>query len=596
MITKILKRVYKNTKVVTKRAVRKGGLLVRSMTYRPKKEKFTEGLQDVVDVISYSSLQEQQEYLMLNGKYLRVMMLVGYPYLATTNWLYNLINFASDIDISYHIERLEPTAALSRLTRKITELETTRRGLENQGKMVGEEIMGPLESAMTLRDKLVRAEERMFQLSIYAVLGASTLEELDKVTKMLEAELGAAMFVSKKAILRQLDGLQSILPRAENVLGQRRNMDTSTLALTLPFVSSELVYEDGILFGINKTNNSLVILDRFALNNANSITFAQSGAGKSYTTKVEILRQLMLGCEVIVIDPEGEYKDVCKKCKGTYIELSASSAQTINPFSVPLEITLEEHLAQSSQLFELLCEAQSASERAAVERSVIAIYKDCGWTMVGHRGTKTPLVKDLYQKLQQSGQGKLADRLGKYVEGALQRMFARDTNVELKNRLVVFDISNVAQQARPVMMTLIANFVNGAVRAKLKRRLLVIDEGWLVLESEQSAKYFAALTRRARKYYLGVNIITQQANDFLNNEYGQTIASQASLRVLLRQDTTSIDKVVEQFGLSETEEKYLLTAGRGEALILADGNHALVKIVASEAEHPLITTDPSERE
>ena len=400
---------------------------------------------------------------------------------------------------------------------------------------------------------------------------------------------------------QQLDGLQSILPRGENKLDQKRNLDSSSAALTFPFVSSELVQESGILYGINKSNNSLVIIDRFALTNANSIIFAQSGAGKSYTAKVEILRQLMQGAKVIVIDPEREYKQLAKSVNGTYIRLSAKSKEKINPFDFSTQtITGENALSQQiqdlTQIISLMVGNLSPEEKAVVDKALIKTYKKKGFTINGkNKVTKDfPKLKDFYQTLKTMKQKDLATNLEKFVNGSLSTVFDRQTNIKLNNRLVVFDIKDLPESIRPIMMMIVANFVNSEVKSKPQKRILVIDEGWLLLDNQDSAKFISGLTRRARKYFLGVSIISQQANDFLNSNEGRAIASQSALRILLKQDTTTIKKVSKEFNLSSYEEQFLLTCDRGEALIIADQNHVSVKIVASDKEHGLLTTDPRE--
>ena len=290
------------------------------------------GEQDQLDVISYAGLKEESSYLQINDRYVRTLFVSGYPYVASTGWLNMLINFNHNIDISYHIEQVDPLTALPKLNRKITELESTKRTMLKEGRVIGSEITDPLESAMELKDKIQRGMEKLFQVSIYMTISAESLNDLNKITKLLETVMQTRLFYIKPATFQQIEGLQSILPRSENKLAQKRNLDSSSAALTFPFVSSELVQESGILYGINKSNNSLVIIDRFSLNNANSIIFAQSGSGKSYTAKVEILRHLMQGTKVIIIDPEREYKQLAASVNGTYIKLSSTSKEKINPF------------------------------------------------------------------------------------------------------------------------------------------------------------------------------------------------------------------------------------------------------------------------
>lgn len=563
---------------------------------------FEFGQQDQIDLISYSGLSEESTYLQVGDTFVRTLFISGYPYVANVGWLNMLINFNHDLDISYHIEQVDPLTALPKLNRKITELESTKRSMLKAGKVIGAELTDPLESAMELKDKIQRGQEKLFQISIYMTISAKSLDELYKTTKVLETIMASRLFYTKIATFQQLEGLQSTLPRGENQLNQKRNLDSSSAALTFPFVSSELVQESGILYGINKSNNSLVIVDRFSLNNANSIIFAQSGSGKSYTAKVEILRQVMQKTNVIVIDPEREYKQLASSVKGTYVKLSATSKEKINPFDFSLKSfngknTLSEHIQDLTEIISLLVGSLSDEERAVVDKALIQTYKGFGITLRKKNfgeDQKFPLLKDFYKTLKQMKQKDLCNRLDRFVSGSLSTVFNAQTNVNLNNRLVVFDIKDLDESLREIMILATANFVHSQVKADPKKRILVIDEAWLLLQHEESARFLSGLVRRARKHYLGVTLISQQANDFLNQDYGRAIASQSSLRILMKQDTTSIKRVAQEFKLSEYEQQFLLTCDRGEALIIADQNHVAVKVVASKKEHPMLTTDPRE--
>lgn len=557
---------------------------------RPKELALTFGEQDQVDILSPEAIEEQADYLCIDGQYVRVLFVSGYPFVAQSGWLDSLIHFNHSADISYHIHEVDALQALPKLHRKITELESTRRAMMRKGAVIGSEITDPLESAMELRDKIQRGQEKLFQMSLYISLRENSLEELNKTSRILENALAARLFNLKAARYQQLEALQSVLPRGDDELNQKRNLDSSSAALAFPFMSSEFVEESGILYGVNNSNNSLVILDRFSLHNANSIVFAQSGSGKSYATKVEILRQLMQGTKTIVIDPEREYKNLTDSVKGTYIKLSAKSKEKINPFDLATthhtKDDLSEHTQDLTEVISLMAEGLSAREKAAVDKAILKIY--------ARAKKESPLLEDLYAELKDLGQLKLRERLEKYISGSLASVFNAQTNIKLDNRLVVFDIKDLPESLRQIMMMIIANFVQNTVKAQPEKRLLVIDEGWLLLEHEESARFVAGLVRRARKYYLGVSIISQQANDFLHSDYGRAIASQSSLRILMKQDSTTIKNVVSEFNLSEYEENYLLTCGRGDALIIADQNHVAVKVIASDKEHPLITTNPAE--
>lgn len=562
----------------------------RQRADRPKEFTIPFGEQDPMDIISYAGMEEQKDYLCIGDRFIRVLFISGYPYEAEQGWLNSLINFNRTADISFHIEQVDSNEALRKLQRKITELESAKQAKLKSSSIVGPDIDDPLSSAKALFAGIKRGQEKLFQVSVYVAITADSLARLHETTQTLIASLSARVFYTKIATYQQLEGLQSILPRAENELKQKRNLNSSTTALTFPFVSSELVQESGILYGVNNSNNSLVILDRFKLHNANSIMFAQSGAGKSYTAKIEILRQLTQGTHVIVIDPEREYQNLANSVSGTYIKLSAKSEQKINPFDLATtshdKEALAEHIQDLTEVVSLMVDGLNDEEKAAVDKAIIAVYAKAK--------KKPPLLADFYSQLHDLGQHKLCMRLERYTKGSLTDILDSHTNIQLNNRLVVFDIKDLPESLRQVMMMIIANFVQSQVKAEPKKRLLVIDEGWLLLEHEQSARFVAGLVRRARKYYLGVSIISQQANDFLGNTYGRAIASQSALRILMKQDTTTIKKVASEFNLSDYEQHYLLTCDRGDALIIADQEHVSVHVAAADAEHPLITTDPTE--
>lgn len=570
--------------------------LQKQRAERPKQYVLPFGEQDPMDIVSYAALEEQKDYLVMGDRYIRTLFISGYPYEAELGWLDSLINFGHSVDISFHVEQVDPNDSLRKLKRKITELESRKQAKLKTNSFVGPDIEDPLSSAKALFAGIKRGQEKLFQVSIYVAITAKSLEELKDITTLLTSTLSARLFYSKLATYQQLEGLQSILPRGENVLAQKRNLNSTSAALAFPFMSSELVQESGVLYGINKQNNSLVILDRYKLQNANSITFATSGAGKSYTTKVEILRQLTQGTKVIVIDPEREYQKLADSVGGTYIKLSAKSKQKINPFDVTSTArnkeSISEHIQDLTEVISLMVDGLDDEEKAGVDKAILAIYTDKEYQK---ESGKPPLLADLYAALDKLGQHKLCMRLERYTKGSLKNVLDSHTNIKLDNRLVVFDIKDLPESLRQIMMMIISNFVQNQVKANPEKRLLVIDEGWLLLEHEESARFVAGLVRRARKYYLAVSIITQQANDFLENSYGRAIASQSALRILLKQESTSIDNVVNAFNLSEYERSYLTSAGTGDALIIADQNHVAVHIVAAKEEEPIITTDPKAR-
>jgi conjugal transfer ATP-binding protein TraC len=563
---------------------------------------FHVGVQDQLDFITYSGLEEYPDYLMVDGRYVKTLYVSGYPYTASSGWLNHLVNFNHNADISYHIEPIEATLALPKLNRKITELTSTKRAMERSGKIIDAELLDPLESAIELRDKIQRGQENLFQVSLYVTLSCGSLAELNRTVKLLETVLATRLFYTKSALYQQLEGFQSALPRCDNQLGQKRNLDSSSAALTFPFISSELVHESGVLYGINRSNSSLVILDRFSLPNANSILFAQSGAGKSYTAKVEVLRHLMQGTKVIVIDPEREYQQLAQSVGGARIKLSVHSKEKINPFDLSVNDpdSFADHIQSLTEIISLMADGLSSEEKSVVDHAILKTYKKFGFgkktSTKARRNRDYPRLFDFYATLRSLKQPKLVKRLQKYTTGSLSEVFDEHTNIELDNRLVVFDTKDLPESIRQIMHLIIAQFVQNQVKSDICKRIFVIDEAWLMLEHEESARFIAGMVRRARKYYLGVSIISQQANDFLSTNHGRAIASQSALRILMRQDTTTIRNVAQEFRLSEYEQRFLLTCERGEALIVADQHHVAVKVTASEDEHPLITTDPAERQ
>ena len=557
---------------------------------QPKNNNFLLGQQDHLDLISYSGLEENTHHLIINNQLLKTIFISGYPYVASTGWLNNLINYNHDIDLSYHIDLINSIDALPKLQRKITELESTKRLMRKNGKLIGPDIADPLQSAISLRDKIIRGQEKLFQIGIYITIKANSLNDLEEKTKNIETILASHLFYTKNATYQQLDAYESTLPKAKDLINQKRNLDSTALSLIFPFISSELVQENGILYGINKNNNSLVIIDRFNLNNANSIIFAQSGSGKSYAMKIEIMRQLIKDVQVIIIDPEQEYKKLSEEFDGTYIQLSTNSKQKINLFDLELshqtKESLSDHIQNIISIISLMVDGLSSEDKSILDKAIINIYEKFK--------EETPILQNLYNEIQELGDQNLANRLEKFISGSLKEIFNFQTNIDLANNLIIFDIKDIADNLRQLIIMIISNFVNYQVKLNPKKRLLIIDEGWLLMQHEESAKFIAGLTRRSRKYYLGVSIISQQANDFLNNEYGKVIASQSSLRILMRQDSTTIKNVVQEFNLSEFEENFLLTSDQGEALIIADTYHVAVKITASKHEHPIITTNPNE--
>lgn len=559
---------------------------------RPRQHTLSFGEQDPMDMISYAGMEEQPDHLIIDGQFHRTIFISvsGYPSQGLIGWLDALTRGNRNINVSYHIAPVDSNDAMKSLRTKITEFESKKLEKAQSGRIIGPEITAPLQSAVELQNAILSGEQKLFNVSISATLTADSLEELNNITDSLEASMNARLFYIKTALFQQPEGLQSTLPRGENILDQRRNLNSDTAALTFPFVSAELMQPDGVLFGVNHSNNSLVIIDRFSLHNANSIMFAVSGSGKSYAMKVEVSRQLMAGTKVIIIDPEREYENLTKSLGGTYIKLSARSEQKINPFDTATtsrdKKELAAHVRDLTGVITVLVNGISDSEKAVLDKAILKVYEKIT--------SRQPTLDDLYKELKRRKVTSLCEQLDQYITGSMAGVFNCQTNVELDNRLIVFDIKDMPEDSRRIMMMIVANFVQNTVMQKPEKRILVIDEAWSLIQHEETARFIDGLVRRARKYYLGVALITQQVNDFLGNKYGRTIASQSSLRMMLRLDTTTIQQVTNAFQLSDFEKNYLLTCERGDVLILADRQHVAARVTASDEEHPLITTNPLE--
>ena len=545
---------------------------------------------DLLQLTGYERLEERVDRLKINDGYARTLVIKGYPLATDANCLSELVNFDGDADISYHMEPVDSLYALEQLNRKITELESVKRSQLKDGKLLTPQVTDPLDSALSLRAKLLRNQEMLFQLSVYITVLAKNEEDLSAASQRLKSRLAGRLFIAETAKYQQLPAWEASLPLGLNNLDEtKRNFDTSALCLTFPFRSLELIEEGGILYGLNKANDSLVMIDRFALPNANSVIFAQSGAGKSYTMKLELLRHYLKGVKIIVIDPENEYESLCQALGGDYLEISKAGSKSLNPLQVSSgqEISskaLKEKLPAIIQILELMAEGLDADDKAALDKALLTIY----------RQQSQPLLGDLQKALRKEKQAKLCARLEKFVSGSLSEIFSSPTNVSLNNPLTVFNIQHVDESLRPLVMMIIANFVHEQVINQPAKRLLVIDEAWLLLRHQSAKDFLNALIRRARKYYLGVALVSQQVADFYEGREASALIAQTSLRILMRQDSTQIKAVGDQLGLSDYERKFLATCAKGEALIIAGNQHVAAKILASANEHPLITTDPSE--
>ncbi len=570
------------------------------------------GPMSAIDIISPPAIEVDFDYLKIGDWYFRTLFVAGYPRFVTANWLGPLISFDHTLDVSMYIYPTESAAVLENLRRKVGEMEATIQSDMKRGRVIEPSIQVALEDALSLQQQLAKGAERFFQFGLYVTIPSQTKEDLDKTTKQVEATLGSLMITGKRAILQMEEGFKTVLPTGQDRLVITRNMDTTSLATTFPFTTSELTANEGILYGINELNDSLIIFDRFSLENANTVVFGKSGSGKSYMVKLEVMRSLMFNSEVIIIDPESEYEALSHALGGEYIRFSFGATTKINPFDLALltggnppaggerESELNQKILSLHGFFRVVMGKLSPTEDALLDRALILTYKQKGITPDPTTQQKEPpLMEDLYKALvgmeEPLAKG-LADRIEKFVKGSLVGIFDQQTNIEIRNPLTVFSIRDLEEELRPIAMYLILDYIWTRIRRDIKRRLLIVDEAWYMMRYPDSGEFLNSIAKRARKYYLGLTTITQDVEDFLSVDLGKTIIQNSSLQVLLKQSSAAIDRVAEIFYLSEGEKHLLLSADIGEGLFFAGPAHAAMRVIASPEEHALVTTKPQELE
>jgi hypothetical protein len=566
-------------------------------------KQFVEGLVSTKDIIAPSAIEIDFNYIRIDNKYYRTCFVAGYPRFVGLNWLSTLINFDASLKVSMYIYPTDGKEILDDLRRKIAEMEAEISTDIQRGRVVNPATQAKLEDALNLQTDLVKGEERFFQFGLYMTLSARTKEELDRSTKNLESALGALMINSKRATLQMEEGFTTTLPLCSDKLNINRNMDTTSLASTFPFVSSDLSDDKGIMYGINEHNGSLVIFDRFSMQNYNSVVFASAGAGKSYMIKLEAMRSLMLGTDIIVIDPENEYRSLAESVGGQYIAFGYGEESKINPFDLSLvveegENALNDKVLTLHKMFKIMLGAMDPMEESILDKAVMEAYKAKGITPDPETQNKeAPLIEDLYKALigmEEERAKNLAARLEKYIKGSFAGIFNQKTTVNLQNGFVVFGIRNLEESLRPVAMHIILDYIWTIVKRELKKRILIVDEAWYLMQYDDSAAFLRGIVKRGRKYYLGVTTITQDVDDFLETPYGKEIVTNSAIQILLKQHSAAIDKVGETFYLSEGEKQLLLTADKGEGIFFAGQNHVAIQVIASDEEHKLITSNPED--
>ncbi|PIQ77791.1 conjugal transfer protein TraC [Candidatus Peregrinibacteria bacterium CG11_big_fil_rev_8_21_14_0_20_46_8] len=546
------------------------------------------------------------DHISISGMYAKTLYVFSYPRFLETNWLSPLINFDATMDISQFIYPIDSAAIMKVLRRKVAQMQSAIRIDTEKGNVRDPGLETALEDAEQLRTELQRGQEKFFQLGLYITVYAHSMRELKKIVKHVESLLGGKLVLTRGSELQTEQAYTSTLPVALDELEVLRNMNTSPLSSTFPFTSSTLTSNKGILYGINRHNDSLIIFDRFSLENANSVVFAKSGAGKSYTVKLEILRSLMVGTDVIIIDPENEYETLAHSVGGSYLNVSLTAERRINPFDLPKPLhgddvqpgdILRNNVITLQGLLKIMLGGLNSSEEALIDKALIDVYAVKGITMdmVDPSGIEPPTMEDLESVLSSmNGAESLVQRLQKYTTGTYGGIFNKPTNVDLNSGLMVFCIRDLQDELRPIAMYIILNYIWTRVRSELKKRILTIDEAWTLIQHEDSAKFLFGLVKRARKYYLGVTTITQDVEDFVKSDFGKPIITNSSMQVLLKQSASAIEPLAKLFNLTEGEKYLLLNSGVGQGLFFAGQQHVAIQVIASFNEDKIVTTNPQQ--
>lgn len=573
---------------------------------------YRKGVVSVLDLIAPAAFEVKPSFVKLGKVYASTTFVITYPRYVSIGWSAPIINMNTTLDISMFFYPVKSDIILKQLQKKVGALEAqiiadSEKGMPRDP--IRETALRDIEG---LRDSLTQGTEHFFQFAFYVTVYAKSEDELDKIGQEMETLFGGKLIFSKRVYYQSEQGFNSTLPLANDELMITFNMNSSPIASSFPFISSELTSDDGVLYGINRHNNSLIIFDRFSMQNANAVVFATSGAGKSYAVKLEVLRSLMLGTDIIIIDPEMEYKHLSDAVGGTYINVSLASESRINPFDLPRpvgsEVTSEDIIRSAVITLKGLLRIMlgrpgeggqriiTSEEDSILDRALLETYakKDIvpGADL---KSLEPPVMQDLVDILEgMEGAGDLVTRLKKYTEGTFAGLLNSPTTVDIKNQLVVFSVRDLEDELRPMAIYTIVNFIWNVVRSESKKRALIIDEAWWLMQYEDSAKFIFALVKRCRKYYLGITTISQDVNDFLLSPYGQAIVTNSSMQLLLKQSPAAIDLVQKTFLLTQGEKYLLLESGVGEGIFFAGNKHAAIKIVASYTEDQLITTDPKQ--
>jgi len=567
------------------------------------KDIYRQGSLDLVDTIAPTALKISSRELELGEKFVRAFYTISYPRFLSDSWFSPIINLDKVLDVSLFIHPIDTEQALRGFQKKVAEVQSQINEREAKGLVRDPLLDTAYQDLESLRDSLQQAQEKLFDVGLYFALYGDTKEEIDKTEGDIRSILDSKLVYTKPALFQQEQGFRSCLPLGSDELLVNSKLNSSPLSSIFPFVSFNLTSDRGILYGINRHNSSLILFDRFSLENYNSVVFAKSGSGKSYSTKLEILRSLMFGTDVIVIDPEREYEQLAEATGGRSFHISLSSEHHINPFDLPPvkededpKDILRSNIIALVGLFRIMLGGLSPEEDAIVDRAISETYAlkditgDADFT-----GAESPLLSDFEQVLSgMEGSDSLVERLSKYIRGTWAGFLNQPTNIDLTQQFTVFSVRDMEDELKPVAMYIITHYIWNAIRHEMKKRLLIIDEAWWMMKSEDTASFLYSVAKRGRKYYLGVCTITQDVEDFLKSPYGRPILTNSSLQLLLKQSPTTIDVLQQTFNLTDEEKYLLLEAGVGEGLFFAGLKHVAIKVVASYTEDQIITSDPSQ--
>lgn len=573
--------------------------------FNTTKDLLTEDGISVQDKVAPSSLEVDFNDIKVNDTYVRTIFVIDYKK-ASPGMLESLINYEEPIDISMYYYPIDTQEIVEKIRRKIAELEAALNMDLESGKVPNAYVKVALQDALRQQEALASGAEKYFHFGLYITIKAESIQKLNNLTAIVISDLNSKEMMAKLPTLKMEQAFKSSLPYAFDRMKQTRNMDTSSIAMTFPFTSSDLSQEKGILYGINTYNRGLVVFDRFSMPNANMVVLAASGGGKSYFVKLEILRSLMLGTECIVVDPENEYEDLCRTVGGSYVSFSQDGKTKLNPFELPAgaesnedELRLKELSLQG--FFKILFGGGLSTRGTSIlDRAIRMAYREKGIT--NDKATfvnEPPRMEDLYKTLRAMEEGEAQDmamKLERFLVGSASGIFDRKTNIEIDNPFTVFSIRDLSEELRPLAMYLMLDFIWTKIKRDRKRRILAIDEAWIMMKYSDSALFINSIAKRARKYYLGLTTITQDVQDFLGTDYGRAIVTNSSIQILFRQSPAGVDYLGSVFNLSEGEKAFLLSVPPGNGLFFAGTNHVSIHVKASPAEHAIVTSNPVELE